>query len=587
MVWRAAPRWASLSLACTLAGSAFLVVSMLAIGRLIGAVYSAVAQHGDSSPVWVWFGVFAGVTILDQWRQAVARWSDPRLWAAYRVGLHDLIAETGLHPRGLAELDSEQTGATLRTVSASSRHWMIPQGLTGTWALLSTRLVGVGSVIVLLSWRWWVPFLVAGSFALTSRATSAWIDGIHEHIWSDSPIERRHGGYARRLLVEPAAAKEIRLFGLATWLADRAETLIAAANVPAWRAMNRRMRPIAATVALMLVVIGGAMALLAYDTYHGRVGVSAVTTYVLALLALQAFGTHDAQPGLARISGLLRDLGKLRADLGLPSLTSGPGTERPPFSKAPADVVFDDVTFTYPSRSEPTLRHLSLTIPAGQSLAIVGVNGAGKSTLVKLLTGLYESDSGSVQVGGLDSSAAGGRVGVVFQGFVHYPLSLRENVGFGATELRDDAVLEKAMADAGGSEILARLENGWDTVLSGAFAGGTDLSGGQWQRVALARALVAIRGGARILVLDEPTAALDVRAEAQLFNRFLDVAGDVTTILVSHRLSTVRRAERIVVLDGTTGAITEDGGHEDLMVRGGEYARMFTLQASRFARASQ
>jgi ATP-binding cassette subfamily B protein len=293
----------------------------------------------------------------------------------------------------------------------------------------------------------------------------------------------------------------------------------------------------------------------------------------------------DTQPGLARVSGLLRDLGNLRTSLGLPALTSGPAPKREPPNNPLGDVVFDDVTFTYPSRNDSTLRNLSLTIPAGQSLAVVGVNGAGKSTLVKLLAGLYEVDSGSVRIGGQDAASAQGTLAVVFQDFVHYPLSLRDNVGFGAISRREnDAVLDKALADAGGTDVLTRLDHGWDTVLTGAFTGGTDLSGGQWQRIALARALAAIRDGARILVLDEPTAAMDVRAEAQLFNRFLDVAGEVTTILVSHRLSTVRRAERIVVLDGAVGGITEDGSHEELMARGGEYARMFTLQAARFAR---
>ncbi|HVX46460.1 MAG TPA: ABC transporter ATP-binding protein [Mycobacteriales bacterium] len=585
LLWRVAPQWAAIGMACALLTSSCLVVSMFAVGRLVGAAYRVVTGPGDTGAAWTWFVVFAAVTLLDQWVQAVARWSGPRLWAAYRLHLHDLIAEAGLHPRGLAELDSEKTAGALRSVTQNSRHWMIPQGLTGTWTQLQTRLVGIGSLIVLISWRWWVPLLVAASFALTSRAVSRWIDGIHEYIWSDWPVERRHGGYALRLLVEQSAAKEVRLFGLASWLADRAETLIAAANGPAWRAMNRRMRPIALAVVAMLVIVGGALVLLAYDAYHRRVGASGVTTYVLALLALQAFGMQtDTQPGLARVSGLLRDLGELRVGLGLPALTGGPAPKSQKAIGQQCDIAFDDVTFTYPSRNESTLRNLSLTIPAGQSVAVVGVNGAGKSTLVKLLAGLYEVDSGSIRIGGRDASEAQGLVAVVFQDFVHYPLSLRDNIGFGAIGLRDDdAVLGRALTDAGGADVLDRLDHGWDTVLTGAFTGGTDLSGGQWQRVALARALTAIRDGARILVLDEPTAAMDVRAESQLFNRFLDVAGEVTTILVSHRLSTVRRAERILVLDGAIGAITEDGSHEELMAHGGEYARMFTLQATRFA----
>jgi ATP-binding cassette subfamily B protein len=213
----------------------------------------------------------------------------------------------------------------------------------------------------------------------------------------------------------------------------------------------------------------------------------------------------------------------------------------------------------------------------------VGENGAGKSTLVKLLCGLYQPDAGTVALdGGLSPLQARGRIAAIFQDFVRYPLPLRDNVAFGHLALADDdEALGAALADAGGAGLLASLPHGWDTVLSREFEGGADLSGGQWQRVALARALAAVRGGAGLLVLDEPTAALDVRAETELFERFLELTKDVTTILVSHRLSSVRHADRIVVIDG--GRIAEDGTHEGLMRAGGLYARMYSLQAERFA----
>ncbi|HVX46796.1 MAG TPA: ABC transporter ATP-binding protein [Mycobacteriales bacterium] len=588
MLWQVAPLWSTISLICTLIGAGCTILGMVATGRLIGALYAVVAHGADASRMWTWFIVFAAATIGGQLQQAVASLSDPRIWAAYRVRVQDLVAEAGLHSRSLAPLDSGM-GAELKNIARGSRDWLFRYGMTGTWNLLRTRLVALGSVGVLLPWRWWVPFVVAVAFTLASRTMAIWVDNILDNMWQNPHIGWLQAHYFARLMVDPGPAKEVRLFGIVSWLSERYAELWRKATRVFWRDANRKLRPFFLAAALMIAAIGGSLALLGVDAYHGRVSGSAITTYLLAILALEAFGPQgDAQSGLIRVAGMLRDLGALRVRLGLPALV--PAAEPVPSSPSDreSDVDFEDVVFTYPTRSEPTLRNLSLHIPAGQSIAVVGVNGAGKSTLIKLLAGLYEADAGSVRIGGHDvgDPKVRAKVAVIFQDFVHYPLSLRDNVGFGALEHRDDtAVLERAMHDAAGGDVLDRLDHDWDAVLTKEFTGGTDLSGGQWQRVALARALTAVSGGARILVLDEPTAALDVRAEATLFDQFLDVTEGITTILVSHRLATVRRADRIVVLDGSTGHITEDGTHEELLAHGGEYAAMFTLQARRFAEA--
>jgi ABC-type multidrug transport system fused ATPase/permease subunit len=224
------------------------------------------------------------------------------------------------------------------------------------------------------------------------------------------------------------------------------------------------------------------------------------------------------------------------------------------------------------------LQHLDLTIPAGSSLAIVGQNGAGKTTLAKLLCRLYDPQEGAIEVDGvdirdfdLDSWRA--RVTAVFQDFVRFELPLRDNVApQGAT---DEAVLN-ALAAAGASDLAAL-----DTVLARGYQGGTDLSGGQWQRVALARALCAVELGAGVVLLDEPTAQLDVRGEAEIFDRILATTRACTTILISHRFSTVRHADRICVLEH--GAVVELGSHDELMELGGRYRTMFGLQAQRFS----
>ena len=250
---------------------------------------------------------------------------------------------------------------------------------------------------------------------------------------------------------------------------------------------------------------------------------------------------------------------------------------------------FANVHFTYPGRDQPVYAGLDLTIQAGRSLAIVGLNGAGKTTLIKLLTGLESPQKGQIRIDGidlttLDQTTWRQSVAAIFQDFVRYELPARDNIGFGAIErlpndLSDQQLITIAQR-AGADTLLTALPSGLDTVLSRRFAGGTDLSGGQWQRVALARAMTAVEAGARVLVLDEPTAHLDVRAEADLYDRFLDLTHGLTTIVISHRFSTVRRADRIVVLQD--GRITEDGTHETLVAAGGQYAQLFQKQAMRY-----
>ncbi len=245
------------------------------------------------------------------------------------------------------------------------------------------------------------------------------------------------------------------------------------------------------------------------------------------------------------------------------------------------------MTFAYPaSPDRPVLRGLSLDIPAGSSLAIVGQNGAGKTTLAKLLCRLYDPQSGTIEVDGtdlrdLDLAAWRGRVTAVFQDFVRFELSLRENVAPRETPRQPgtgelDGIVTAALAEAGADGLA-----GLDTVLSKGYPGGTDLSGGQWQRVALARALAAVRLGAGLVLLDEPTAQLDVRGEMEIFERLLAATRSCTTILVSHRFNTVRHVDAIAVVDG--GAVVELGSHDELMALRGRYWRMFTLQAERFA----
>ncbi len=242
--------------------------------------------------------------------------------------------------------------------------------------------------------------------------------------------------------------------------------------------------------------------------------------------------------------------------------------------------------FRYPGADRDVFSGLDLVLRAGRSTALVGINGAGKTTLVKLLARLHDPTSGRILVDGADLAQLRPaewqrQVAVVFQDFAHYPLSFAENIGLGApAHLSDVPGLTDAARRAGALDVLSGLPGGCDTVLSRSYDGGVELSGGQWQRVALARALFAVRHGAAILVLDEPTAWLDARGEADFFERFLDITEGTTTLIISHRFSTVRRADHICVLD--EGRVLEEGDHSSLVAAGGRYARLFGLQAARF-----
>jgi len=248
-----------------------------------------------------------------------------------------------------------------------------------------------------------------------------------------------------------------------------------------------------------------------------------------------------------------------------------------PAGATPArEIRLRDVSFAYPAGA-PVLEHFDLTIPAGSSLAIVGQNGAGKTTIAKLLCRLYDPQSGAIEVDGVDIrkfdlASWRARVTAVFQDFMRLELPLRDNV---APAGAPDYIVRDALESAGATKLAAL-----DTVLARGYDDGTDLSGGQWQRIALARALCAVKLGAGVVLLDEPTAQLDVRGEAEIFDRLLAATRHCTTVLISHRFSTVRHADRICVLEH--GRVIELGTHEELMALAGRYRTMFDLQAQRF-----
>ena len=382
---------------------------------------------------------------------------------------------------------------------------------------LVEMVAGLASAVVLAGYAWWAPLLLAGAWLATHwllRESGVWRDRNTEEVRE----AQRHADYAYRLAVEPPAAKELRLFGLADWVVERFRCAAPAAVRAAMA------RPRACASGRWCGACAGACrqhrGVLVDGERRGRrrtLALDRVVTFASAAIgtSMIAFGglSWALDGAAAPVAAVLR-LEEAMDPAG--ALVRGTRAA----SGMPArEIRFRDVTFAYPATGEPVLEGFDLTIPAGSSLAIVGQNGAGKTTLAKLLCRLYDPQAGAIEIDGvdlreLDLDGWRSRVAAVFQDFIRFELPLRDNV---APAGAPDDVIRAALADAGAAD-LADL----DTVLARGYEGGTDLSGGQWQRVALARALCAVRLGAGVVLLDEPTAQLDVRGEAEIFDRILD-----------------------------------------------------------------
>jgi ATP-binding cassette, subfamily B, bacterial len=568
---RLATVWWSLLVLDGVLPAAFVV----AMGALVRAVQRGDSLGGPLAAVGVIF-------VVMQVAQPLQAQVGLNLGDSLSGWLNDRLLQATNGPQGMAHLERPELIDDLTTARDFDLGIAGPP-MSVSMGFIAGGLVqviaGLAQALVLFAYRWWAPLVLVAAWGSTHwllRESAVWRDR-----QTDEVVDaQRHADYTYRLAVDAAPAKELRLFGLSDWTVDDFARLRRRLVDLRWRATRLREKPVRWALVVVTAANGLVFWSIANDAADGRLGLGSVVTFAAATLGSSAlaFGglnwaLWSAAPPVAAVLRLERAM----AEVG--TLVSG---DRPAAGLPAREVRFHDVTFGYESSAQPVLEGFDLTIPAGTSLAIVGQNGAGKTTLAKLLCRLYDPQEGAVEVDGIDIrelelTGWRRRVAAVFQDFVRYELSLRDNVA--PTGASDDDVLA-ALADAGAGD-LAELS----TVLARGYEGGTDLSGGQWQRVALARALCAVRTGAGVVILDEPTAQLDVRGEAEIFDRILTATRDCTTILISHRFSTVRHADRICVLEH--GRVIELGSHDELMAHGGRYKTMFELQASRFGQEEE
>jgi len=580
LVWEATPGVFLMTLVVTV-GLALIPAAQLYVNKLIvDRVIAEIAEPGIDWTPLLWL-VGAGLSLmlaqsgLNQANNYVSQvLSDRFTLHANRVLLQQAISLDLAHYELPAFYD------TLSRAQQSGSAY--PVRVLGTLTTLAGQvLTFAGLLSLLLSFHPSIVLLLVGS-ALPALWVGIRFSGVRFRLMRRQTQSGRLAEYLQKVLTTQEFVKEVRLFNLGNYLLGQ------------WQEIrdrfNRELAEVAGKQALLRFGVGlmstlgfyGAYAWVIVATLQQRITVGDLTMYT---------GAFQQSQGL--IQSILFSVAlvyeyNLFVTQYFEFLNLEPEVVTPSHPVAfptpmQEGLVLQNVGFTYPGATEPTLHDINLSVRPGESIALVGMNGAGKTTLLKLLTRFYDVEKGSITIDSIplhafDLAELRRNVGVVFQDFSRYNLSVQDNIGFGDLQRHQDLDrIEKAAKEAGAAKLISALEYGYQTILGKTFEESTELSGGQWQKVGLARAFMT---PAQILILDEPTAALDAIAEFDLFQRFQELTRGKMTFLVSHRFSTVRMADRIVVLEH--GTIREMGSHNDLMEKGGMYAEMFRLQASSY-----
>jgi ATP-binding cassette subfamily B protein len=581
--------------AVVVAAAVVVAGAQVAAGVIAGLLIGAVAEgRSIEGPTLVLVVALPSVLLLGEAARITGQTVGQMLKRRVDLALRRRVLALSLDPVGIAHLED----AELQALQASARNLSPFTFTPGDAAVeltngLSVRLQPLFAAAVLARYE---PVLAVIVLAVWTVAHLMFVGAtVRLVLGAASTISSPTEVYLRELVQAPAAAKELRVFGLGGWLGARS---LAMARERLARSLALRKGQVRSYLCAGAVLGLGLFVGLAWVGVAAARSDLGVTGLAICLFAL---------PGIFAVPNLFPDVPVMFGTFSVGAIDAAERAvrDRPSATVAtpvvasnpPRDTTirFRDVTFRYAASERAAVEHLDLDIPAGQRLAIVGLNGAGKTTLVKLLCRLYDPEGGGIEVGGvdirtIDPGAWRGQIGVVFQDFVRWHLPVVDNLALRPDVLATSAfdARELAVADrAGLTAVVDRLPSGWATPLHSAARGGVDLSGGQWQRVALARGLLAVEHGASVLVLDEPTANLDPRAELEFFDAVLrtPLAGErpITTILISHRFATVRHADRIVVLDG--GRVVEDGTHDELVAAGGRYYELFERQARSYTEA--
>jgi ATP-binding cassette subfamily B protein len=581
-VWRASPGWMLVSIGVVLLQSVFPALLLYVLKLIIDVVGRAMASGGEAADftqaAWL-IGLAATIAVVEMALRSISGLVSEAQGQAVSDYVHELLVAKSVevelayyeNPEYYDTLHRAQQEAPRRTLHlAASLNQVVRSGAT----LL-------GMLVLLLTFHWVIVLLLIGCAVPSVLIRARFGRALHR--WHDSRTALdRQAGYLASLLTTVEPAKEVRLFGLGRVLIDRFRATRALLRHERLAIVRRRALIEIVTQVSAELVVFGSLGLLAFEAMQGTVSLGGLVVYFWALQYGRAL-LNETLSGLVSIYEDTLFLSSLHDFLSLELRVPEP--ERPVPVPRPwvSGITVQGVSFWYLGSEAPALDDISLAIRPGEKVALVGENGSGKTTLVKLLCRLYDPSAGEIRLDGIplwafETAALRREIGVVFQDYMRYELTARENIWVGNVERSLDAApVEAAAASTGAHEVIARLPEGYDTQLGKHFEGGAELSLGEWQKVALARAFLR---DSQLVILDEPTSALDAAAEYEVFQRFARLAEGRTAILISHRLSTVRMADRIYVLD--RGRLVESGTHDELMQRRAKYAQLFDLQAQAY-----
>ena len=566
----------------TLVQSAIPAAQVWLAGQLLQAVVDGVRAGGDDASIRrivilavIQFAILAASSLLDTLRNITQQLLQDRTGNRIQLLIMEHANKLDLtffeDAKFYDQLQQAQREATFRPVGMVSGVFSLVRTLL-TFLSMIALLVQLGPLLAIVA-------LLAPIPAFIASTRYGWQG--YQQMRRQSP-ERRLMSYMTNLLTTDTYNKEIKLFTLGDFFAQRYREISLKFILENQGLVLRRYLAGFAWGALTIIASGGTYLYVALLAVRGTISIAGLTVFTQAAQQVQG----NFQSLLAGLAGMYENTLYLNTLFDL--LAFEPKIRAPehpvPVSRAfTRGVEFRNVTYTYPGRETPVLDNVSFTIAPGETIALVGRNGAGKTTIVKLLTRLYDPDEGQILIDGVDvreydPAELRREIGVIFQDYVTYFLSAGDNIGVGRLEaLSDRERIVAAAAQSGADGVVARLPQGYDTTLGKWFDQGHQLSGGEWQKIALARAFMR---DAQILILDEPTAALDAQAEFEIFARMKELTTDKTALFISHRFSTVRLADRIMVLENAR--IIESGTHDELLLRDGRYAELFNLQAASY-----